>query len=81
VDTAYGQTDPLNFTDMKPYKLRLKQAREATGLDEAILNAVGRLGPHAVVMSAMSGALPAAPWLVVGERLPAPWTARLTRSR
>ncbi|MGD0891715.1 MAG: acetyl-CoA carboxylase, carboxyltransferase subunit beta [Terracidiphilus sp.] len=53
VDTGLRSTDPLNFSDMKPYKLRLKQAREATGLDDAILNAVGQLGPHAVVLSAM----------------------------
>ncbi len=46
---------PLNFTDMKPYKVRLRQAQEATGLDDAILSAVGQLGPHAVVLSAMDG--------------------------
>jgi acetyl-CoA carboxylase carboxyl transferase subunit beta len=43
----------LNFTDVKPYKQRLRTAREKTGLDDAILNAIGRLGPHAVVLSAM----------------------------
>jgi acetyl-CoA carboxylase carboxyl transferase subunit beta len=53
VDGGLRSTDPLNFTDVKPYKQRLLKAREATGLDDAILNAVGRLGPHEVVISAM----------------------------
>jgi acetyl-CoA carboxylase carboxyl transferase subunit beta len=56
VDTGLRSTDPLNFSDMKPYKLRLRQAQEATGLDDAILNAVGELGPHSVVLSAMEWA-------------------------
>jgi acetyl-CoA carboxylase carboxyl transferase subunit beta len=53
VDGGLRSTDPLNFTDVKPYKSRLRAAREATGLDDAILNAVGLLGPHPVVVSAM----------------------------
>jgi acetyl-CoA carboxylase carboxyl transferase subunit beta len=53
VDTGLRSTDPLNFTDVKPYKQRLRKAQEDTGLDDAILNATGRLGPHAVVLSAM----------------------------
>jgi acetyl-CoA carboxylase carboxyl transferase subunit beta len=53
VDRGLRSTDPLNFSDMKPYKQRLKQAQDATGLDDAILNAVGQMGPHAVVLSAM----------------------------
>ena len=53
VDTGLRSTDPLNFTDVKPYKQRLRKAREATGLDDAIVNAVGDMGHHAVVVSAM----------------------------
>ncbi|MGD0789905.1 MAG: acetyl-CoA carboxylase, carboxyltransferase subunit beta [Terracidiphilus sp.] len=53
VDGGLRSTDPLNFTDVKPYKKRLSAAQEATGLDDAILNAVGLLGPHPVVLSAM----------------------------
>src|ERR1039458_3064252 len=44
VDGGLRSTDPLNFTDVKPYKKRLRAAQEATGLDDAILNAVGQLG-------------------------------------
>ena len=53
VDTGLRSTDPLNFTDVKPYKQRLRKAQETTGLDDAILNAEGQLGPHSVVVSAM----------------------------
>ena len=53
VDRGLRSTDPLNFSDVKPYKQRLRAAQEQTGLDDAILNAVGQLGPHSVVVSAM----------------------------
>ncbi|HKF49075.1 MAG TPA: acetyl-CoA carboxylase, carboxyltransferase subunit beta [Terracidiphilus sp.] len=53
VDRGLKSTDPLKFTDLKPYKSRLRKAREETGLDDAILNAVGSLGSHPVVVSAM----------------------------
>ncbi|MDR3741781.1 MAG: acetyl-CoA carboxylase, carboxyltransferase subunit beta [Terracidiphilus sp.] len=53
VDGGLRSTDPLNFTDLKPYKARLKKAQQDTGLDDAILNAVGQLGPHRVIISAM----------------------------
>jgi acetyl-CoA carboxylase carboxyl transferase subunit beta len=53
VDGGLRSTDPLNFADMKPYKQRLRAAQAQTGLDDAILNAVGQLGPHSVVVSAM----------------------------
>ena len=53
VDTGLRSTDPLNFTDVKPYKKRLRAAQEATGLGDAILNAAGRMGAQEVVLSAM----------------------------
>ena len=53
VDGGLTSTDPLNFTDIKPYKQRLKKAQEQTGLADAILNAVDRMGLHDVVVSAM----------------------------
>ena len=53
VDTQLRSTDPLDFQDVKPYKQRLSKAQEQTGLKDAILNAVGLLGPHPVVLSAM----------------------------
>ncbi|MGO9228010.1 MAG: acetyl-CoA carboxylase, carboxyltransferase subunit beta [Bryobacteraceae bacterium] len=70
VDGGLRSTDPLNFADVKPYKSRLRQAREQTGLDDAILNAVGRLGPHEVVLSAMEyGFIGGSMGAVVGETI------------
>jgi acetyl-CoA carboxylase carboxyl transferase subunit beta len=70
VDGGLRSTDPLNFTDVKPYKQRLSAAQKATGLDDAILNAVGRLGPHEVVLSAMEYAfIGGSMGAVVGETI------------
>jgi acetyl-CoA carboxylase carboxyl transferase subunit beta len=53
VDLDLRSTDPLEFTDLKPYKARLEDARRKTGLNDAIVNAVGNLGPIPVVLSVM----------------------------
>ena len=53
VDLELRSTDPLNFTDLKPYKKRLADAQKKTGLNDAIINAIGQLGPHNVVLSVM----------------------------
>ena len=53
VDLELRSTDPLQFTDLKPYKRRLAEAQAKTGLNDAIVNAVGMIGPHAVVLSVM----------------------------
>jgi acetyl-CoA carboxylase carboxyl transferase subunit beta len=82
VDTGLRSNDPLNFSDVKPYKQRLRKAREATGLDDAILNALGHLGPHEVVLSAMEyGFIGGSMGAVVGETVArAVDRARLTRN-
>jgi acetyl-CoA carboxylase carboxyl transferase subunit beta len=70
VDMGLKSTDPLDFTDIKPYKQRLRKARELTGLDDAILNAVGNMGHHAVVVSAMEyGFIGGSMGAVVGETI------------
>jgi len=70
VDGGLRSTDPLNFTDIKPYKKRLVAAQQATGLDDAILNAVGQLGHHSVVVSAMEyGFIGGSMGAVVGETI------------
>jgi len=53
VDGDLKSTDPLEFTDLRPYKRRLAKAREDSGLNDAVVNAQGLLGPHRVVLSAM----------------------------
>jgi acetyl-CoA carboxylase carboxyl transferase subunit beta len=70
VDGGLCSTDPLNFTDVKPYKQRLRKARQDTGLDDAILNALGQIGPHEVVLSAMEYAfIGGSMGAVVGETI------------
>jgi acetyl-CoA carboxylase carboxyl transferase subunit beta len=53
VDGNLRSTDPLNFTDIKPYKQRLAAAQKQTGLNDAILSALGHIGHHPVVCAAM----------------------------
>jgi len=70
VDTGLRSTDPLNFTDVKPYKQRLRNAQEQTGLSDAVLNALGKLGHHEVVLSAMEyGFIGGSMGAVVGETI------------
>lgn len=70
VDGGLRSTDPLNFVDVKPYKQRLQKAREQTGMDDAILNAVGQMGRHSVVISAMEYAfIGGSMGAVVGETI------------
>jgi acetyl-CoA carboxylase carboxyl transferase subunit beta len=53
LDAEVVSTDPLEFVDSKPYTDRLSQARESSGLPEAIINAKGRVGDQPVVAGAM----------------------------
>jgi len=53
LDAEVISTDPLEFVDSKPYTKRLAQARHATGLPEAVINARGKVGGHRVLASAM----------------------------
>ena len=53
VDLDLKSTDPLDFVDLKPYKRRLEEAQRKTGLNDAIINAVGTLDGQPVVLSAM----------------------------
>jgi len=70
VDSGLRSTDPLNFADLKPYKQRLRRAQQETGLDDAILNAIGEVGPHSVVVSAMEYAfIGGSMGAVVGETI------------
>ena len=46
-------TDPLKFVDLKPYSERLTKAQEETGLNDAVINARGKLNGRPVIISAM----------------------------
>src|ERR1700690_646606 len=52
-DSDLVSTDPLKFVDLKPYWSRLKQAKEDTGLKDAVINARGKLNGRTVIVSAM----------------------------
>jgi acetyl-CoA carboxylase carboxyl transferase subunit beta len=70
VDLDLRSTDPLDFTDLKPYKRRLAEAQKKTGLNDAIINAIGRIGPHDVVLSVMEyGFIGGSMGSVVGETI------------
>jgi acetyl-CoA carboxylase carboxyl transferase subunit beta len=53
VDLNLKSTDPLDFTDLRPYRSRLSKAQAETGLNDAIINALGLLGTRRVVLSVM----------------------------
>src|SRR5438067_1890808 len=53
LDAEVISSDPLGFVDTKPYTKRLAQARRATGLPEAVINARGKVGGHRVFAAAM----------------------------
>jgi acetyl-CoA carboxylase carboxyl transferase subunit beta len=53
MDQQLISTDPLNFTDRESYAKRLEAARNATGLNDALVNAVGTIGGLTAQVSAM----------------------------
>ncbi|MGH9948224.1 MAG: acetyl-CoA carboxylase, carboxyltransferase subunit beta [Pyrinomonadaceae bacterium] len=53
LDEDVTSTDPLEFTDTKPYKDRIVAAKESSGLPEAIVSGSGKVGGHQVYAGAM----------------------------
>ncbi|MGH9494419.1 MAG: acetyl-CoA carboxylase, carboxyltransferase subunit beta [Candidatus Sulfotelmatobacter sp.] len=69
-DTDISSTDPLKFVDLKPYSSRLRQAQEDTGLNDAVINAQGKLMGKPVIVSAMEYAfIGGSMGAVVGEAI------------
>jgi acetyl-CoA carboxylase carboxyl transferase subunit beta len=52
-DESLASTDPLNFSDTRPYKARLEKSKASTGLKDAIINATGTMNGRPVIVSAM----------------------------
>jgi len=52
-DAGLVSNDPLNFTDTRPYKQRLREARQKLGVNDAVLTAEGRLSGRPVICCAM----------------------------
>jgi acetyl-CoA carboxylase carboxyl transferase subunit beta len=62
--------DPLGFKDTKRYTDRVKAARSKTGLEEAVLTGVGRIGGHPVALAVFEFAfLGGSMASVVGEKI------------
>ena len=69
-DKHLVSTDPLNFTDTKPYKSRLKAGIGTTGLKDAIVVASGHLDGLPVIIAAMEyGFIGGSMGVVVGEKI------------
>jgi acetyl-CoA carboxylase carboxyl transferase subunit beta len=49
-DTGLTSRDPLGFKDTRRYADRLRSAREATGLEEAVVSGTARIGGHPLVL-------------------------------
>jgi len=52
-DAAVASSDPLGFSDTKPYRDRLKQAQAQTGMKDALLTAEGQVEGRPVIVCAM----------------------------
>ncbi|HVG30053.1 MAG TPA: acetyl-CoA carboxylase, carboxyltransferase subunit beta [Pyrinomonadaceae bacterium] len=70
LDAEVVSNDPLGFTDTKPYKQRLEQARRATGLPEAVINGRGKVGGYLTYIGAMDFSfLGGSMGVAVGEKI------------
>jgi len=69
-DANLVSTDPLQFTDTKPYAARLKASAKATGLKDAVICATGRIGGVETVVASMEyGFIGGSMGVVVGEKI------------
>ena len=69
-DSGLVSTDPLSFTDTKPYKDRLRASIAASGLKDAVITATGRVGGVETVIAAMEyGFIGGSMGVVVGEKI------------
>jgi len=69
-DRSLVSTDPLRFTDTKPYQTRLKASSEATGLKDAVVVARGCIEGYEAIVAAMEyGFIGGSMGVVVGEKI------------
>ena len=53
LDKNVESKDPLNWTDTKPYKDRLKEIKKKTGLTDSVRNATGKIHGRDITISCM----------------------------
>jgi acetyl-CoA carboxylase carboxyl transferase subunit beta len=69
-DRGLVSTDPLSFTDTKPYRARLDASIESTGLKDAVITASGRIDGIDTTVAAMEyGFIGGSMGVVVGEKI------------
>ncbi|MSO56691.1 MAG: acetyl-CoA carboxylase carboxyltransferase subunit beta [Acidobacteria bacterium] len=69
-DRGLLSTDPLHFSDTKPYAKRLKASIEATGMKDAVVVASGRIDGYEAIVAAMEyGFIGGSMGVVVGEKI------------
>jgi acetyl-CoA carboxylase carboxyl transferase subunit beta len=69
-DPGLVSTDPLAFSDTKPYKARLRASADATGLKDAVIVGSGRIdGIDAIVAAQEYGFIGGSMGVVVGEKI------------
>ena len=69
-DAGLRSTDPLKFTDTKPYQKRLESTISATGLNDAVISAVGTVDGVETSIAAMEyGFIGGSMGVVVGEKI------------
>ena len=70
LDAELASSDPLHFTDTKPYAQRLKDAQHKLGMKDAILTAEGHLNGRPVICCSMEfGFIGGSMGAVVGEKV------------
>jgi acetyl-CoA carboxylase carboxyl transferase subunit beta len=69
-DQSLASTDPLRFTDTKPYGARLQAGEKATGMKDAVVSATGDIDGRPAVVCAMEyGFIGGSMGVVVGEKI------------
>jgi acetyl-CoA carboxylase carboxyl transferase subunit beta len=69
-DAALASSDPLRFTDTRPYAVRLKEARRKLGKPDAVITAEGLLNGRPVICCSMEFAfIGGSMGAVVGEKV------------
>jgi acetyl-CoA carboxylase carboxyl transferase subunit beta len=69
-DDGLAAVDPLNFTDTRPYKDRLRDGEQKTGLKDAVIAAAGTLNSRPVIINVMEfGFIGGSMGAVVGEKI------------
>jgi acetyl-CoA carboxylase carboxyl transferase subunit beta len=69
-DADLVSTDPLNFTDTKPYKSRLKAGRASTGVKDAVIVGSGTVdGIPAIIAAQEYAFIGGSMGVVVGEKI------------